>query len=225
MNIHRSDIVPDWEKIDPAEWNEYQIRAVETNGWDTPGNRETIRGFGEAALGLYLISKERTLVGTTLVGIGRMRDLRDGRRADQTGTKGPKGEALDAGLDTALMLMAIPILKRADILSTSEAAILVGLHTTKSVFSLKAKVDRNEPHPSWTGKIGAFKQWTGIGLRGLAKAARNSRIEAVSSQADKLQNIGTVSLYGGFLLGLHSLRGYYQNTRPPAWSLAYAIEE
>lgn len=99
FNLHRSDKVPDWEKIAPELWNPSQKRAAETHGIDTPGNRETLKGAVATLLGTYAVYAEEYALGALLMVGGRYYDRRDGKKAEETGTKSRLGEAFDAIVD------------------------------------------------------------------------------------------------------------------------------
>jgi phosphatidylglycerophosphate synthase len=208
MKLHRSPPQGEWEYIDPGQWNKYQRRAAETNGWDTPGNRITAAGGVLSLAGLVCISRRKTLTGAILVGAGRAFDLWDGRRAEATGTKSPKGEAADATTDTVLMGVGAVVLTKVGIISETEGKALGALHGIKSIINVPAKLMHREPHPTASAKIGAFGQWVGIGLRTLSRAAEeHDRPELASG----LNMAGTLSLRTGMALGAVGVGEYTIN--------------
>lgn len=211
MDLHRAGKVPDWELVDPSQWNEYQQRAAATNGWDTPGNRETLKGGAEVTLGLICVARGETLLGTLLVGHGRYRDIKDGKIAQATGTKGPKGEMLDATIDTIIMFGALPVLAKRHILSPIETTALTALHSTKSAFTLIAKAKENEIHPPRSAKMGALFQWVGIGVKSLAEVARQHGADRVGAPLDLMGN-GAMGV--GLILGAIGVRQYAQAAFP-----------
>lgn len=160
--LHRADTVPQWETIPEEDWNEHQRRAAETNGWDTPGNRRSAMGALKTVTGLALIYMDKpatTALGGALVIAGRVDDLRDGRDAERTGTKSPKGEAIDAGLDGLLMFMAAVVAKRKDIIPAEAADELMANTVVKGAASAVARLTGHEIHTGRVGKYGTFLRW------------------------------------------------------------------
>lgn len=84
----RTRSIAQWESIPPDQWNKYQIRAAETHGIDTPGNRLTVLGASATALGLFAIKNDQIALGTALIVAGRGLDVKDGKKAAETGTIG-----------------------------------------------------------------------------------------------------------------------------------------
>lgn len=205
MNMHRVGRIPDWERIDPSEWNEWQRRAAATKGWDTPGNRETVKGGIACGLGLWAISKDIPFVGTALMGWGRWKDIQDGRKAEATGTKSPGGEILDAAMDRVVQGAAIPVLHSKGIITDFEAAALAGEGIANAASSITAKyITRREIHPSRVGKVFAFATWSGLGVLSLAHDFE--RVGVFANTQERLKTLGhgllKLGLAGGAVAGV-----------------------
>lgn len=205
LELHRADTVPDWEKVPESEWNEYQKRAAETNGWDTPGNRATAAGLAVSLAGIEAISHDHYLVGAALLGYGRYKDLEDGRLAEATGTKSPDGERNDALVDKLIMGRVLPVLKRKRVITKNQFIGLALQHGTAAALTGVAKARGNEMHARRSGKLSTGIEWGGIGLGVVAQGLSSAGFERT---AEKLEG-GRDALIGiGLALGAVSLLGY-----------------
>lgn len=214
--LHRDQNLPDWEMIDPAKWNSHQVRAAETNGLDTPGNRATLRGFAAstAALGLIrLDTPASTAIGTGLLFYGRMEDLRDGKIAHETGTKSPKGAALDAGADTVLQIVGMKVLTDTEIVPKAEAVETTILTGVKTVATIVSKARGREPHTSRIGKYQAAASWMGHGLRLTARVAEHFEFEKTAA---RLQDAGNVTAAMAKHMNRVSTSGYVLSALKPS---------
>lgn len=214
-DLHRSGQVADWEAIPPSEWNEYQKRAAATNGWDTPGNRTSAEGALFTLAGLALINHDTaasSLVGTVLVGMGRVKDLQDGKDADRTGTKSPKGKLIDASLDAALVVVASAVLKRREIVPEEDANAMIDVTAQKGVANGVARLRGIDPEISRAGKYAMFGVWGGIGLRMVERTAYNFGKENLS---DKVGNAANVVTRIGLGLSRRSTAGYMKAATAP----------
>jgi phosphatidylglycerophosphate synthase len=99
MQLHYHSGRPDWEAVPPAKRSFWQRRAAASHGYVTPGNVVSVAGFGLVMLGLVLICRQQLVTGLACIVAGRLGDILDGIVASRTGTKGPMGEAVDAGFD------------------------------------------------------------------------------------------------------------------------------
>lgn len=175
-DLHVTGSCPDWEQVAPEEWNHYQRRAAETGGWDTPANRETLRGAVVSSIGLALLKHDTgwsSLVGTGLLAFGRSRDLRDGAIAEATGTKSQLGEKLDSGTDTVLLGTLDKILTDQGTLSRAEAGLMLGCAGVKVAAVGIAESGSKELHPNRMGKYSMFAQWSALHLYTASRAAHN----------------------------------------------------
>lgn len=211
-DLHRSERVPEWETIPPEEWNEYQIRAAQTNGWDTPGNRESLKGFVGSLTGLAFIREHHYFIGTLCLGYGRLKDLQDGKRAHETGTKSPLGEAIDAVGDGVLATIAAPVLNEAGIISDREKHAFLGMAAVKLVTASAAKATGRELHATRLSKIGAFTQWLGLGTQLLGRIAKEHEHPAAGLV---LTTGGRQMTYAGLAMGMHETVGYVRETFLP----------
>lgn len=214
-DLHRSDVVPEWETVPPSERNEYQQRAAETGGWDTPGNRETLQGAISTLAGLALVDRDTPLsvaAGTTLLAYGRYKDLRDGQVADATGTKSPLGESLDAGVDTALIVVAGAMLKRKDVVPQSESNTLLAITGVKVAAAASGRALGREMHTSRAGKIGTFLHWGGAGGYCVAKVMEHF---GAKEKSDEVKKWASRSMKAGIALGGVSAAGYVRDVVSP----------
>lgn len=195
----------DWSHIPPEQWNPYQQRAAATGGIDSPGNRETLKGLLLAGLGLFAIYRDHFFAGGLLLLEGRRRDLKDGKKAEETGTKSPIGEAFDAISDNTIAAATIPVFEKKNLLDAQEAAAMKGIITAKFVGSGVAKWRHREEHASRTAKVGAFVTWIGLGLRVSERIAENAGLKRTAEVIGKTSDAGVRS--GVTISGVGSL-GY-----------------
>lgn len=179
----------DWDLIPQAEWNQWQHRAAETHGLDTPGNRETLKGLLLSLGGLACIAEDKPIAGTVLIGAGRVCDLRDGKKAAQTGTKSPLGEAFDVLTDNALLAASVPVLTAKEIISKEEAAALGGTLAMKFIGTGVTRVKGQREHASRLGKYGQLLQWVGIGTRLLERIGQEYKVRFLAEKAAAASDI------------------------------------
>jgi len=197
--------VADWERIPSEEWNQWQIRAAETNGLDTPGNRETAKGLISGLASLALIARGHTTAGTLGLLWARNKDLKDGKIAEATGTKGPVGEVADVVTDNILAVMAVPALRYRKIISTEQAVAIGGIVGLKFFGSGITRARGREEHASRIAKVGAALEWGGlIGLT----AKRIAEEWHMPKAAEKIGAISDPVLNVGITLGLAGSAGY-----------------
>jgi phosphatidylglycerophosphate synthase len=177
-DLHRIDKVAQWETIPPEMWNEWQSRAAATNGWDTPANRETLKGFVTSMVGLEFINYGHDLAGTALLLKGRQSDIKDGKIAAETGTMGPIGEAADAVGDNLLLLRAMIVLRKRHIISTAEVTSLAAIIGLKFLASANAKAEENGLHASRLGKYSMYAVWGGMIIRTASNGTKTHFPEA-----------------------------------------------
>jgi phosphatidylglycerophosphate synthase len=214
-DMHRVQGASDWAAIPPEEWNPHQQRAAATNGWDTPGNRLTARGFAFSVAGMSLLSKGgkvNDVIGTAFLAAGRRDDLKDGEVAEATGTKSERGEAFDAGADTALALISGMLLTRSGVIpkaESKETRTLIGIKLAATGIS---KARGREAHVSRVGKYQAFAFWSGVGFRSLGRVASDFGLEKTSERlTDTGDRISKLSSY----MNRVSTPGYVWNALGP----------
>ena len=209
MDLHRQAGVPEWETIPREQWNQWQRRANATNGWDTPGNRESLKGLIATTTGLYLMTRPEKIAklsGVGLIGYGRYKDIKDGKKADETGTKSPLGESIDAGVDKVLIGLAAITAVSSKTINLGEVAITSAGQTANVALTGIAKIRNREIHPGIGGKVGTFGLWAGLGSHFLADTVSSFGSEQLASN---LHKTGTILTYAGVLTsGLGTIVDY-----------------
>jgi phosphatidylglycerophosphate synthase len=180
MNMHRAGKQGEWTNIPTEERSLAQKIAAKTDGNITPGNIVSVAGGAAVLSGLKDVYKGKTKRGIIKIGIGRVGDLIDGTVADKTKTKGPKGEAVDAGVDKALMAASIPVLITRGALTLPAAGLLSAQNLASGGIALEAKKRDVTLHPSENGKKAVAAQWSTIGLYAMASAARKANWLSIS---------------------------------------------
>jgi phosphatidylglycerophosphate synthase len=163
MNLHRVQEKPDWEYVPREEWNVWQRTAARTDGWVTPGNITTVIGTGITLAGLAYVSEGHMARGAALVGVGRVLDLVDGRLADKTGTKSPRGEAMDAGADKILIGAGVAAGMRMGVIPIAAGTALLTQQAAISAVSAAARLREQQVHPERSGKLAMTAAWLSIG--------------------------------------------------------------
>lgn len=164
MQLHRASGTSDWVTVKPAERNFWQRLAAGSGGVLTPGNAITIAGLLAVAYGIRLIADGSYASGLGWIVGGRLADLLDGLLAENTGTKSPLGEALDATCDKLGTIATLVVLIIQNILPWWLALVLLLPHAVISAVSLAAKFQGRQPHPSRLGKISMALLWSAIVL-------------------------------------------------------------
>jgi len=203
-NLHRQVGVPEWEAIPKEDWNEWQIRADATNGWDTPGNRESAKGFVATAVGLTCLTSSNVYVQAVsigMIGYGRYKDITDGRVAHETGTKSPKGEAIDAGIDKVVTAGAVAVSVTTESVPIPELSLIGVQQGANIILAGIAKKRGREIHPGRGGKVGMFGIWLGFGLHFIGNTLKNSGLDQVG---DILNYSGSIFTYAGVGMGAFS---------------------
>lgn len=159
MNLHRAERLPEWHDVPSNELNRWQRLAVRTDGWITPGNGVTALGNVLAFGGMAEIANGNVTSGLIAVAAGRAADLVDGYTAHKTGTKGPKGEAFDAGFDKLQALGFVATAVAADLAPLPVIAALGAQQAGMAGFSILAKKRGHEIHPTRQGKHATFAMW------------------------------------------------------------------
>jgi phosphatidylglycerophosphate synthase len=215
-DMHRAPEVAQWDLIPPEQWNPYQIRAAQTHGWDTPGNRETAKGILAVTAGLYLIAQDTplsTLAGTALIGYGRSRDITDGREAERTQTKSPDGKRNDAVGDALLMLLALKVNKQLHIVDQPEATLLGVTLVAKSAATGVAVLRKRTIDVERTGKFASVAEWSGLGLYLAGRVAGKYGFENAD---DEFRKYGRIVMDTGVALAVASAGSYLYNSLRPA---------
>lgn len=202
MDLHCSDNIPEWELIPADQWNKHQLRAHATRGWDTPGNRESIKGTLVTLSGIYMATREShalRVVGAAMVGYGRYSDIKDGRIAHETGTKSPKGAAIDAGVDTVQLGAAIIAMTRSNLLSVPETLLLSSQKAANVLITSYAESNGTRLKLNHANKISAAGYWAGITLKLAGTALEGIHPESGSV----LRKAGTATILASFGISLN----------------------
>ncbi|GAC1391092.1 MAG: hypothetical protein NVSMB46_02360 [Candidatus Saccharimonadales bacterium] len=204
MDLHRSGKQPDWDVKPYEELSPIQKVAKNTHGIITPGNMVSIVGAFMVGKGLYDIKKGNTLKGLLYIGAGRTADILDGAIASKTETKSAFGEMVDASLDKAEIIAALPILVKYKVIPLHTALFAGGQNIINASLALLAKRLGAEVHPSQSGKFTTLFQWCAVGIHGFSAVAHEYDHEAlgdgITLAADTLEAasivIGTMATFG-----------------------------
>lgn len=152
----------DWEDLDPTDMNSWQHIAFQTKGLLTIGNLLTVIGFLLVLSGAVKISQEQYLLGTILIGVGRLLDYLDGIAADMTRTKSRLGASFDEVADALGLGLALIIFLVND---TMPLVLLILIALPKSLNALSwcvSKIRRIRMDTTAQSKIATFIIWSGI---------------------------------------------------------------
>lgn len=159
MKLHRAGKQGEWETVKPSARNVWQRLAARTNGYITPANVVSVAGFLLVLDGLEKVADGVFWRGIILLAVGRLADLLDGMIAEATHTKGPKGEALDAGLDKLAALVALIIFYAHGQLPWAPA-LLIALESFGVSIIVAVGMRRGVTvHPGVSGKLATFAAW------------------------------------------------------------------
>lgn len=187
--------------IPSTQWNSWQRVAAGTRGWLTPGNVVSFMGLAITLLGLGLIAGEVYAWGLAVIIAGRLCDILDGMFAEATGTKGPLGEMLDAGIDKLVTLSGLVVLVAINVLPWLAAVLVLAPNLVIAVVVYFAQRQQQRIHPSRIGKIAMASAWLGL-FAFVATAASHGDISAIW----RAGGYGLVGL--SFLLGSWAAWGY-----------------
>jgi phosphatidylglycerophosphate synthase len=162
MKLHRIEGKSEWDNLDKSRRNKWQRIAAHTKGIIAPGNVLTISGFALVIIGLSAILRESYWLGLFCLIVGRLLDIADGMIADQTGTKSPLGEALDAGLDKFITVLTLAVLLVTGIAQWFVVVVLLFPHVTIALISLFYVAKGTRLHPSRLGKFSMALAWAGL---------------------------------------------------------------
>jgi phosphatidylglycerophosphate synthase len=169
MELHTASRVPDWELVCVDDQNRWQQIAAQTQGIVTPANAVTLAGNLLTIGGVLALSRGKTLGGIAAIALGRAADIVDGRVAHATGTKSPLGEAFDAGFDKVQTAFALPVLMKTGNIPKKFGYVLGAQQAAISGFSIVAKYQKHDIHPTMEGKLATAANWTSLISFALAK--------------------------------------------------------
>lgn len=162
MKLHRAGNQADWTNTPKTSQNSWQRLAAQTDGVITPGNILTIAGLVLICIGAWMLFIDQFLAAFVCVAIGRFFDIADGWAAENTKTKSPLGESLDAGFDKLSMLIMLIAFAVADIAPLWLLALLLIPHVVITVVSGVALTKQQRLHPSRLGKASTAVAWLGL---------------------------------------------------------------
>lgn len=152
----------DWEKTDEDTYNPWQKVAAGSGGLLTPGNFISVLGGVLAIYGLAVIMNDDIVAGLILLSLGRLADLADGIIAEQTKTKSPLGEMVDASIDKVIVAAALIVLGALELVPWIILIIVALQNFANVVISIVAKLRDRGLHPSRLGKVSAAFAWVTI---------------------------------------------------------------
>ncbi|MGB4758928.1 MAG: hypothetical protein WBP26_02630 [Candidatus Saccharimonadales bacterium] len=137
------------------------------------------------------------------MGYSRYKDLQDGKKADESDTKSPLGETLDAFVDNTLVAVGTPVFMKRGVLTTTEGLAMGGIVAAKFVGSGTAKMRKREMHASRAAKYGQFCQGLGVGSRLVWKT-----LDSLNIPARPVKKASDTVLWAGIALSAISSVGY-----------------
>lgn len=162
MSLHRTSGEPDWETIPKDHRTRLQRLAASTNGIVTLPNIISLVGFIFVLYGLFLILNSQYWSGLIMLVAGRLLDIADGMIAEETATKSPLGELVDATIDKIGTVLTIIVLVIANV---APWWIIILLLVPQIIISLVILIKRRKGikvHPTRAGKISMALVWVGI---------------------------------------------------------------
>lgn len=202
MRLHRAGRKPQWATLRLRNRNYWQKLAAATAGIVTPANVISIIGLVLVLAGLADIYADNVWRGLALIAVGRVLDIVDGIVAEETGTKSPLGEALDATVDKLELAVALPLLVVVSILAPWQAISLASLHLVNAACAVMAKFVGKTLHTSRLGKYAISLQWIAIFMLGILSVNEGSRLFYF------LANVTFISSLG---LGVYGSLGYLRS--------------
>lgn len=204
-NLHRVGSKADWQVTPKNQRNVWQRVAFSTKGILTPANVISVMGALLVFLGLYYTLTDDLAWGFICIAVGRFADLLDGAVAQATGTKSSVGEAVDAGLDKIIIVVAIVAFFVTGIVPLW-AAIIIGVRNAIiMVLGLLGKAHHITLHPSRAGKYAAATEWSAILLFILATVFDGQTWSGAETAAYVL---ACAFLAFTVLLGLTAIKNY-----------------
>ncbi|GAC1370120.1 MAG: hypothetical protein NVSMB39_2640 [Candidatus Saccharimonadales bacterium] len=206
MKLHRTTGRPDWEAIEPPQYNSWQRLAAASGGLVTPGNIITAAGLIIVLAALALLLQGHGWLAVAGLALGRALDVADGLAAEATRTKSPLGEAMDATADklgTGLTLAAAGV---SGTVSWLMVSLLALPHLLIAGIVLTALRGGRKFHPSRFGKLSMAAAWLGLLCLIAVNAAGYRADSAIGLLAYGLSGISLV-------MGLIAAIGYSQDIK------------
>ncbi len=136
--------------------------AAGSGGVVTPANVVSVIGGVLALYGLWVILNDDIVTGLVLLALGRLADLADGIIAEQTKTKSPLGETVDASIDKLVVAATLIVLGALELVPWIIIIIIALQNLANVIISILAKLRNRGLHPSRLGKISAAFAWVTI---------------------------------------------------------------
>jgi phosphatidylglycerophosphate synthase len=202
MKLHRA-IRSDWSDIAPQQRTLWQRWAAGSRGIIAPANLVSLIGAALVLRGLFYFGEGRLVAGIWCVILGRLADILDGIVADYTKTKSPLGEAVDATVDKALIILSLAVLLDKHYLPPF-VGLVMAVHALYNMgLSVAARQLKVNLHPSRAGKLCAAVEWLCVGLYLLLDILRQYH------HATALTQIAAVLCFGIFAItAILSSRNY-----------------
>jgi HAD superfamily phosphatase (TIGR01668 family) len=172
MKFHYAGNSADWDVVALADRTRLQRLAARSHGFLTLSNIITTLGLGLVIFGLFVMTSGDLWTGIGYLFLGRLADILDGTVAERTGTKGPVGEALDAGFDKLAAVAVLACFVYHDWLPVIPVVCVALQVLGSSVMGFTARVRHVRLHVSATGKITAVFTWAILFLFAAASALR-----------------------------------------------------
>lgn len=138
----------DWEKTSRSHYNVWQKTASRSRGVVTPANFISVAGGFLAIYGLSVILDEKIVTGLVLLTLARLADLADGIVAEQTKTKSPLGETVDASIDKVVVAATLIVLGALELVPWIIIIIVALQNLANVLISIIAKLRDRTIHPS-----------------------------------------------------------------------------
>lgn len=195
----------DWEKTTQSSYNRWQKTAASSRGVLTPGNAVSVAGGILALYGLWVIMNDDVVTGLVLLTLGRFADLADGIIAEQTKTKSPLGESVDASIDKIVVAATLIVLGALELVPWVIIIIVAVQNLANVVISIVAKLRDRTIHPSRLGKVSAAFSWVTIILYPLGDWLKQDNSPTAG---DLLVAIAIASFFIYLVMGLRATLSY-----------------
>jgi phosphatidylglycerophosphate synthase/diacylglycerol kinase family enzyme len=157
--IHTLRDKNDWEYISPKHYNTWQKIAAITRGFITPANFASLLGLALVLIGLHELVDKQYLIGSILLGLGRLCDLLDGTLAEYTGTKSRVGETLDATTDKVAIFISAIVIVVNELTPWYLIGAIIVINVVNVCISIVARARYIVIHPSKAGKFFTAASW------------------------------------------------------------------
>ncbi len=162
MKLHRSGTAADWDGVANKRRTPIQKLASRTRGVITPPNIVSLIGLIAGLIGLVALLSHEYWLALGFLAAGRLLDIADGWIAEQTGTKSPLGEIVDAVIDKIITILTIIVLYITTVSNWWLVTLLLLPQVCITILSIyRRKIGRGF-QPSRIGKLSMAALWLGI---------------------------------------------------------------